>query len=192
MKTTIITLIGLFFIATIFSSCGGEKFVNARDVTIWNSDTIPLEIYVNGDKAIAFDEFYGDVYLMSGDYEIVAKSGGKEVGKVNISLSKETEENEYYRFVFIVGDKKSYALMDMSDLYDKGNELEVEDKFFNTNYLEIETNTFRRYWQWNTLPNTVYQSGGGTPEIFQLFEIPNEYEAKSDDDIVAYCSPLVK
>lgn len=191
MKATILTFVTAVIISMAFTSCGRERFVDSRKVKIWNYDTIPMDIYVNGEKAAVVDDFFGEVNLLSGDYEIVAKSGDKEIDKVNISLSRETEDNTYNHFIFLAGQKKNYALIDVADLYDNGNELKVEETFFNTNYIELEYNTYRMYWPWSTLPMTIYGTEGNSHQIFQLIELPAGYEDKSDEDIIKYCSPLI-
>ncbi|PCJ23350.1 MAG: hypothetical protein COA97_11895 [Flavobacteriales bacterium] len=190
MRSLFIPFIGVIIIITILSSCNSERFIDARRILIWNYDTIPLEIFVNGEKAIEMNEFFGEVHLLSGEYNIVAKSKGKEIDRISMSLDREIEENEYNRFVFTVGKKRDYVLLDMRDLYYNGDKLTIEKKFFGSNYLKIETNASKMYWPWSILPFKIYTSGGSYG-IYQLFELPEGYKTKNDNEIIAYCASLI-
>lgn len=190
MRKVILAINAILFVLLFGSGCK-EHFTAATEVSIWNHDSIPLDIYVNGTKAVSFKEFWGEVHLLSGDYEIVAKSGDKEVDKVNISLPAESEETDNYRYVFMVGKKKNHVLLNMTGLYDN-DDLEIEEKYLNTNYVAIEKNTYRIYWPWSTLPAVLHTTNKSDHSVYQLFELPAGYESKTDEEIMAYCSELVK
>ena len=192
MKHLTLSAIGLFVVMLLFSSCQ-EHFVDAERISIWNYDSIPLDIYVDGDKAVQVDEFFGAVYLNTGTYELVAKSGLTEVDRVGVTIVKETDDNQYNKTVFVVGGGKDYAMLNVGVLYSSQPErpFELEETYFDVNLLEIENNPYRMYYPWSSLPLSVYTSAG-TPSVYQLFELPKGYQDKSDEEILAYCSALVQ
>jgi hypothetical protein len=190
MRHLIKIVLPVLMIALLFSSCS-EHFVEARRISIWNYDTIPLTIYVDGDEAVEINEFWGAIYLNSGNYEIVAKSDGKEIDRVSVSVPVKKDGNKYNMDIFMVGQDKNFAMLNVGELYSNGTDFDLEETYFNTNHVEITNNPYRIYYPWSTLPLSIYTSAG-TPDVYQLFELPKGYEDKSDDEIITYCSSLIR
>ncbi len=180
-KTPFSTLLLMLLVgaSTLLTSCDSEKFVNARRVSIWNYDSIPMDIYVNGEKAVSFETFIGEVNLISGDYELVAKQGEKELDRISISLDKETESNEYNKRIWVVGQKKNYVLINAGELYDGDGEIELVEKYIGVNYMDIECSTYQFHYPWRKLPSKVYSSGD--PNVYQLLNFPEKYLNEPDD-----------
>jgi hypothetical protein len=174
------TLLFFVFTTSLFS-CTSEQFVDAKNIQIWNYDSIPMDIYVDGEKAVSFDKRkYGDVYLTSGSYELVAKVGDKEIDRIEVSVSKKTEGNRYDKQIWTVGQKRNYALFNAGELYEGDGEIELIEKFMDVNLIEFDCPTYRFYYPNNKLPMSLYTSGN--PDVYQLIEIPEAYIGKEDLD----------
>jgi hypothetical protein len=192
MKTKYTFYISAVLISILFTSCGGaENFVDSTKITIWNNDTIPLDIYVNGEKSAEVDNFQGEIHLLAGDYEIVAKNGDEVYNTINISLDQQNEGNQYFHYVFSVGAERNYVLLNVGSLYDDDGDIEIEEKFFETDYMALKYNTNRLYWSWSRLPETIYVQEGFAPGVYQLFELPSGYHERSDAEILDYCKELL-
>lgn len=177
-------LVGLLVFST---SCAKEHFVDASQITILNYDSIPLTIYVNGEEATSFESFWGEVHLNSGSYEIVAKSEGIEVDKINVKLPAYTPENKFDKHIFNVSGDVSYALCDMRYQYFNGHDMELEETYYNESYIWIKSDNWHTYYPWSYLPNSLYSQEGYTVAINQLFIIPGTYKEKEESEVLAFC-----
>ena len=155
--------------------------MNPKNVMIWNYDSIPMDIYVDGEKAITFDKRkYGQIYLTSGSYELVAKLDDKELDRIKVSVPKKTEGNQYDKQIWVVGKKKNFALFNAGELYGGNGEIELVEKFLDVNFLEFDVPNYRFYYPHSKLPASLYTSGN--PDVYQLIEIPDAYIGKDDLD----------
>lgn len=181
-KLGVLYIIGLYIITSSFFSCTPEQFIYAKNIQLWNYDSIPMDIYVDGELAVSFNEGrgHGNVYLTSGSYELVAKVDGKEIDKVNVSVAKEIESNKYDKQIWIIGKKKNYALFNVGELYEGDGEIELLEKFIDVNFVEFDCPTYRFYYPNNRLPASLYSTGN--PDVYQLIEIPDKYMDKDDLD----------
>ena len=180
-KLRILYILTILTLVCSFHSCTPEQFVYAKNIQIWNYDSIPMDIYVDGEKAVTFDKRkYGNVYLTSGSYELVAKIGDKELDRISVSISKKTDGNKYDKQIWVVDKKRSYALFNAGELYQGDGKIELLEKYMDINYMEIDCPTYRFYYPQSKLPESLYTSGD--PDVYQLIEIPETYIGKEDLD----------
>lgn len=152
--------------------------------SIWvyaNEDGTPLDVYVDGDKAVSIPDDMGYLILNAGDYHLTAKSGETVIDETDISLGSE-EEGVLEIFIYNHS-KKSYALVDCAGYYYDNKETKAIATYFNEGFIHVETDHGSKFYSYDSpLPFQIMD--GQT--VLKLLEIPADLEG-DDAAIQSYC-----
>lgn len=163
-----------------------EDFTYANQIDFINSDTIPVEVYVNNEKATEFSSYLGSIHLNSGNYSLTIKQGSKVLNQIKLNLDIKNTENQFYRHIVNIGKNKSYALIDVKANYDDNSQYKLEAKYINQDLIKIKSQTYHLYLPQEGLPTVIFSEKGSTSDIFKLAEIPASIASLSDDEILKY------